>query len=253
MSDERPKSSGLVTTLAVLNLVFGLLCGCSGLATLVMMPLMGPIMRTGMAQAQADIERQRKTQLDALELEIQEAKDEGDAAGEATAIAARDKWLKSSPTIDLTGFMDKMFGPAFMAYTMADGGLGFLTNLFLAAAGFGMLTRRRWGRTLAMGVAATKILIAAGLAGTFFLVVGPAMGDAMESFMAEIAKSAPAGQGPPPGMMTAQMQLISALQGGFGLVVASIYPIVLLLVLVSRGVRSEFAEWEAFRAAGGEK
>lgn len=249
---EQPKSSGVVTTLAVLNIVFGLLCACSGLTTVVGVFIMKPLMATWSAQIQKEMESQRARQLAALEARIAEAGDVEDDEAEAAAIAARDAWLARNPALDLRAFFDGFTQGPMLAYSMADGGLGFLTNLLLLVAGIGLLNRRPWGRTLAIGVAGTKMLVAAIMAGMWFLVVSPALGNTLESFFAEIAKAAPPGQGPPPGMMATQMRLMGILQGGFGLVLASIYPFILLLVLLSRGVRQEFADWEAFRAAGGQ-
>ncbi len=241
---ERPRRSGLVTAVAVLNVVFGLLCGCvgalQGAAVLFVLDLpswMGKL-QEGYDESRAKARRDLDARIEAAPT------DEEKAAIEATRTRV------VPPALDFEPLGRIVSDPALKTYLAGDAAIGAFGNLLLLVSGIGLLGRRHWGRTLAIATAFAKVLGMGALLLVGWAAVGRIVPE-LEAFIEQAAAAAPAGKGPPVGMIGPQIKLWMAFQGGLGLALASVWPAVQLLVLIPRGARAEFDEWAEWRGRGG--
>ncbi|MCI0341154.1 MAG: hypothetical protein L0216_08355 [Planctomycetales bacterium] len=241
---ELPRRSGLITAVAVLNVVIGLLCGCVG-------SLQGAVLLfvfdlpSWMGKLQEGYDRSRA-----------EVQQEFDAKVAAAATDQEKASLESQrarlvpPALDFEPLGRIVSDPALKTYFAGDAAIGAFGNLLLLISGVGLLGRRHWGRTLAIATAFAKMLGMGALLLVGWAAVGRIVPE-IEAFLEQVVAAAPAGQAPPIGLIGPQIKLWMAFQGGLGLAIASVWPAVQLLVLVPGGARAEFDEWAAWRARGG--
>lgn len=253
----QPARSTLITLVAVLNVVSGLVCGCTW-GCMGFSVLMTPSsMRQGAQQAAVmrfeRIERMQ-TQIAQLDEEISKASTDA-GPGETsekqqlqtqrTALAtALDQLQKRpDPTRAMNAAVDVMTAPGTVGFVIGCGVTAFLWNAGLIGFAFGLFGRRQWGRRGLTGLAAVKIAIEVALAAWVVLSV-PALTELAIQRASEI-----------PGTDLSEIDAVRAearrqalLWGMSGSVLGAVYPAVLLVVLNLRRVRNEFMEWSAFRA-----
>ncbi len=244
---EAPPRRALVTVLGAGSLAFALACGCCGIVPGAAILFAPDLVGLG----QKWFEKMNLTVLKSFDDRLARAASEAESA---RIRKDRDQWADAVSRVDFGPLRQSVRHPDFRVYGVADAVVNLLGNALLFAAGIGILGRRAWGRRI--GIGAAVLLIAAHLGSSLlFRAVG---GDVMRAFeeIGGVFESLPAGVagsgGAPPdpggaGFRTGTTAW-DAVHEGVNLVVASIWPIVLLVGLFSRGVRTEFEEWAAFHA-----
>ena len=126
--------------------------------------------------------------------------------------------------------LDALQNPAYLAYSYASIGLGFLATIVLAIAGIGLLKLKSWGRSLSLGYAAYAIVMnIVGFVVSYIFIIQPAV--------------ALAEQGNDP---QAQGQMIGTIVGGaVGGCLGLIYPFLLAFFMFRPNVKAAFGAGSA--------
>ena len=219
-------------TLGVLHVVFAVLLlgmsACCGLYAVVLLPNLGTLMESQQKLVKERMELLRRERLDELTRREDEAQDEGTKArirNERAIIAAQPL---APPAPEMPFKQMGLEDPKFVRHYAADALSGLLVNAVMLVAGIGLLRRRAWGRSLAIGVAWAKIVRLLSLATSLIVVVLPMM-------VRKIATMPGAGGDSGP------MLLIYSAYVVVYTLIGLAFPIVTLAILARRGVRSSFA------------
>jgi hypothetical protein len=189
-------------------------------------------------QAQAKVEQQRKDQLADLKKEAAEAKTDEEKAQIKQQIAA----LEKAPAVTMPNMSivtDMMKDPAYLAYMSGDLISGLVLNVAMLISGIGLLQLREWGRRLALGTFALKILRLCILAVLAILIIIPMTSRMTSEMMGGMAQGGAGG--PPAAMMgdVAKFQAaIGSVQAVLGAVFGSIWPIIAIILLTRPGTRA---------------
>lgn len=121
--------------------------------------------------------------------------------------------------------LDALQNPAYMAFSYANIGLGFLATIVLAIAGIGLLKLKSWGRSLSLGYAAYSVVMQiVGVVVSYIFLIQPAI--------------ALAEQGNDP---QAQGQMVGAIVGGaVGGCIGLVYPVLLAFFMFRPNVKAAF-------------
>lgn len=261
---EPPEKSGGVTTIGVLNILFGLTCGCIGLAGAIML-LMIPQLMGGMTQGlQANYSQQTTrhesnaaaaeqllADTQASEAATQQEIDDAQA-GVADAKRRLDQHLKVNP-IKMFDAMGKMFeSGGMMTYNFANIGGTFIINLLWVISGIGLLSRKSWARSVAISNSGLKLGFEMIL-GVVAVVVMPSIMAEFTQTMQEMLSSLP-GNTPQAAQMQqfgAQMKMQMTMQTIIGALMGSVYPVIVLVVMMQRRTKQEFLDWSNYYLRGG--
>lgn len=232
-------------TIGVLNIVFGslmLLCVVCSSLNLMMQANMGPMMAAQQQQMQAAIQAERQQELAELRQQEKAAVDEKERA----RIVARRKALAAQPVPKMPDFTKFTKEETLQTYLIADVTTAFVVNVLMIVAGVGLVGYREWGRSLALWVAAIKIVRLLVLYTYYILVVVPVMAQTFVSIFREVfdevAKNGPPGKGVPGPKELEQMGTMMGVMGtGFAIMMmlfGIIYPIITLIVLTRPHVKA---------------
>jgi hypothetical protein len=247
---------GLARTIGVLNLVFGtvlLLCGALCFNAVNAFLIQNNPLRLEPKETREVLEQMRKQML--KDLQDQEEMAGNDAERQRIKKAKADLESKST---DLAGKVDfeaiNHDLPSLARYLRADAISGPLLNLGMVIAGVGLVLLKGWGRKLAIGVAALKIVRLIVLNGMLVLMVVPQMSNALgqlartvigDSFIKHSMEQQQAQRGnagPAPQLTAADfVQIMRAIGYGYAVMllgVGVIYPVVSLIVLTRPGARA---------------
>jgi hypothetical protein len=228
-----PKILGIV---AIILGSLGLVCSCTGAFG----PLALPVASKMMKSAQQQIEQQRAAEEADFARQMEEAQTDEERG---RIERERDRWRAQQPPFDLGTMYDWAEDPRYYVHALADAGLGLITNLLMLVAGIGLVRYARWGRRLALGTAAVKIVVNIVSALWSAFVVAPLVGAGMERMfeqMEQFQRTQPGPQPPSFGPMMKMQRITGAVGAVFGGLAACAFPIVLLILLNLRKVRQAF-------------
>lgn len=257
-SDPRP---GLFRTIGVLNLIFGgglLLYGTGCLNVVAPFLVRNNPLRLDRAYAEEVVDLMRRQMIEDLRAREQSAPD---GAEKARVGKVRLDLESASPRLDRQVDFRRVNGdlPWLARYLWADVLTGPVLNLLMIVAGAGLVPRKRWGRKLAVWVAAMKVLRLIGLSAFLAFVVVPHMTrTAAEFARTEVGEAMlraamdPSGnrQGalalPSSRLSPAEfVQVLSAFGTSYAILTLAfgvIYPVVVLVVLNRADVRAAARE-----------
>jgi len=226
---------GTVKTLGWLNVAFGallMLCVTGFDAYLVLLPYGQRKLEETQHAAQADRQARRDAEIQALR--AQEAKAE--TPEEKARIRAESIVLESTPlenipsaSVDLStlGLDD----PRVRTHYAVDGVTALILNLLMIVAGIGLIRLARWGRRLALWVAAIKLARLVLVGGSLILVVQPVTNTRT------LQNGAP-GETVEADGSAMPLAWVMALSTLVYLTVCAAYPIVVLVLLTRPGARA---------------
>jgi hypothetical protein len=248
---------GLPRTIGYLNLLFGtILLACGGTCLKLSSGFLiefSPLQLEPRATRDV-LEHMRSDTLNDLGARERQAKSPTDRQRLATARADL-----QSASADLTGKVD--FArinhdlPWLGRYLWADAVSGPVLDVAMLVAGVGLIRLKGWGRHMAIGVAALKIVRLLVLTGLLVFVVVPRMTDVLGQFARtdfgstffagqmelQNAQRAAVGAGPGPTLTSADLvqvfRAIGHVSALMMLALGVIYPVVTLVVLARPGAR----------------
>jgi len=202
--------------------------------TPVLMQMSGDVMK----QAQAKVDEQRKSQMDALKQEAAQAK----TAEEKSQIEQRRTALEKSPQVtvpDMSKMADMLKAPAYQAYVWSDLISGLLLNVAMLISGIVLVQLKESGRKLALWTFGLKVVRLCALAVLMIIVVIPITSRMTSEMMAGITKGG-AGTSPTAvfGDMAKLQAALGSVQAVLGAVFGSIWPIVGMVLLTRPGTRA---------------
>jgi len=239
---QRPTS---VTAVAIINIILGVLCGCSSLWMIVtpaMMSAYQRVMSPMMKQMTQQFEADKRREIARLRSERKEATTQEERE-QIDAEIATWKAMKM-PMPDLSKFYSAFTTPKVTTFYIAVGLVGCLINLLFLISGIGLFYVAEWARK--MSITASVACIASTLVSTVFnfFVVTPAMARSMQDMMTGMQKMMPPGQSPPPLMdMGRMMQVWTDIWSGFYCLLLCGWLVAAIVMLSQSRVR------EAFRTA----
>jgi len=239
-ADQPPKRLVRTTVLGIVCLVWFALSLCS--------IVMQVLQLTVLAEFQAQANRRLRQQMEAAQARAQAAVDaevtaleqqqtEAEAANDAAAVAQLDAAIdrvRNRPlppqNLQMLGMLkvqEMMESPKWKVWQLIGSAVGFVSTVLLGISGVGLLLRRRWGRTL--GIGAAGVMLASAAIG---MVTIPMLLNETGGLR---------------GMFSNPMVITmgAAMCAGFGCGVG--LPALMLVMLMSRAVREEFAAFAAFR------
>lgn len=259
-SDPPEKAAG-ISTIGTLNLLFGFVCGCGGIGVAIMLVVLPGLFASWQATMQQAMKRQQtvlEQKIDEATAALEEAQASGtqqevdDAQAEKVRLEKALKQLIDVNPTKIFESMEKMFtAPGMMAYQFLNVGVMLLGNLLWIISGFGILRRRSWGRTLALGNAGFKIAAELILA-VIAVVVMPAIMEEYFQSMQEMMESLPGAQ--QQGAPFQQFQNMGAqmtVQTIIGALMFMVYPAIVLVVMLQAKTKQEFADWAAWYRGNG--
>lgn len=257
VTDPGPARTGLLRTVGVLNLVVGgflLLCGAGCVNVFVPFLARNNPLRLDRVYAEEVVDLMRQQMIDDLRAREQSASAKAEKARIGTVRVGLESASKRLDTqVDFRKVNADL--PWLARYLWADVVTGPVLNLLMVVSGVGLLLSKAWGRTLAVGVAALKILRLVGLSALLAFAVIPHMRRTAAEFVhSEIGGALLRGAMDPSSTRQPALALPSAhLEPGefvqvlsaFGysyavltLAFGSIYPVVVLVVLHRVGARA---------------
>ncbi|MDB5353215.1 MAG: hypothetical protein JWN86_4462 [Planctomycetota bacterium] len=230
-------------TYGIMNIVFASLLLLCNLGTAGWY-LVAPTFKKGMEHAQAglnaQIETSRKNKLDTLKRAVAAATAEPEKA-KAQAAVAEFEALPKPPLNSMTMGFSASEDRRIVAFNLFDIAIAMILNLVMLISGVGLLRLKEGGRRAAVFVAGTKLVKLA-----IFLIVSLAFLIPLQSKLmeAEIAPVRAQIQGQPGGasaafFMTPQvMAAISTSSVVLFVIIAAIYPILVLVMLTKPRVKA---------------
>ena len=220
----------LLVAVGVLNILAGLVCcPMNGFS------MLSPMMFGGVQQMLEGVEDQqlqaRQGQLDTLDEDIAaaETKDE-----RLLLQKERELVLSQPPVLRASKMYSAYTEPRTAAWFIADGVTGLLGNILLLISGIGLLTRKSWGRKIALGVSCYKLLMGVGSSIWYGFVVMPSMFENMANLSGGLS-------GAPPPNLGLSIQLIGAITSMLMFLYCSIYPVAVLVILNLESIRKVYA------------
>ncbi|MHC5020181.1 MAG: hypothetical protein ACYTGX_08760 [Planctomycetota bacterium] len=255
---DPPEKAAGISTIGTLNLLFGFVCGCGGIGMAVLLVVLPGLFAGWQSAMQAAMQQQQSV----LEQKIATAKadladaqasgtpqDVDDAQTEKVRLEKALKQLNDVNPTKIFDSMSKLFtAPGMVAYQFLNVGVMLLGNLLWIISGFGILRRRSWGRTLAIGNAGFKIGAEVILA-IIAVAVMPAIMQEYFQSMKEMMESLP--QGAQQGAPFQQFENMGAqmtVQTIIGALMFMVYPAIVMVVMLQAKTKQEFADWAAWRA-----
>jgi len=244
-----------VKTVGLLNVVFASLLLMLSLVSIVSNLMMPWSLKVMQAQQRQTIESlQAKADAGARQAleDLKEEEKTATTAEQKAQIKVRRTRLQNRPKPfipDTTSMvMNIARHPLVRKYQRIDYATGIPLNLALLASGIALLRLKRWGRSLANGVAVLKILRAVGLMIVAVLLISPMLTKMIGGAFDEIGRQTAAQQGGNPAnaakvqqIMRWMTRIMGAVMTGFYVIyflVAMIYHAVLLFVLNKPGARA---------------
>jgi uncharacterized protein YacL len=234
---QRPTS---VTAVAVINIILGVLCGCSSLSMMVtpaMMSMYQKVMSPMMKQITQQFEADKRREIARLRSERKEATTQE----EREQIDAEIETWKSLKMPDMSKFYSAFTTPKVTTFYVAAGIVGCLINLLFLISGIGLFYVAEWARK--MSITASVVCIVATLVSTVFnfIIVIPATAQSLQDMMTEMQKMMPPGQSPPPLMdMGGMMQVWTAIWSGFYCLLLCGWLVAAIVMLSQSRVREAF-------------
>lgn len=225
----RPTS---VTVVAILSIVFGVLCSCSALTTLAT-PMIMEVYARAMS---ATLERVRAAQAQELE-ELRVQRDAAEDPAELAQLEQRMRLLQAQELPDFDKLMAALSGPAMKSLSYFQGCAGFVIQILFIVAGIGMLRASRWSRGLCIGAASALIAVSIVATGLNYFVVMPQMMEAIDQFMDQAAALGGGPRVEMPGLMMAS----SGVGALFGLVVTCVWPTAAIVLLTRPSAKAYFS------------
>jgi hypothetical protein len=234
--EVRPFAVSLSRLFGVFNVALGILLVLSSLMTAasgLLLPAVGSMTKTLTQAVDQDIRKSNEKRIESLQEQIRDADDEAEKVRLRKLIVS----VRTMPPVmpEFGGMFEMYRDRSFIIHTLISAGVGLVLNTLLAVSGFGLLKRRRWGRKLALFVAAAGLLTSAALLVASLLVVTPAMVAKMNEMIATVNAAAPAGSPPlPPGDFSSMYWMAAGM-----FLVGAIYPVLTLWGLNRPEVKAE--------------
>ncbi|MBN2292008.1 MAG: hypothetical protein JXM70_06250 [Pirellulales bacterium] len=238
---QKPRQTTIPKTLGILNIVFGavfMLIGAGTAIQYLMMPMFSEMIQAQQQQMTQQIDSQQKQAVQKLLEEQKASVSEDEKAEIQTKIDQKKNQSRMAPPdmAEMMGMKDRRV----IIWGVINGFSGALLNIVMIISGVGLLLLKGWGRLLALWVAGLKILRLAASTAFYCFVCVPIIAQGMMGVMEKVGAQAGPAQQPPAlemGTMFAAMYWVQAI--GFALV-ASIYPIVCLVLLTRPRVKAVF-------------
>lgn len=204
-------------------------------ATLAITPLIEPMAEWSTNWVGQVYETTVIRRLDALTLDLANAK----TPAEAKVVKDRITNVLSQPppTVSMKVGMGGMQSPLVRNFSLVDTFIGFGLNVAMIVGAAGLVGLREWGRKTVVIVAAVKIAKLAVMSVLAVVWILPIQMKAMREGLEPLMRNQP--KGAPVGSLTGEM--LAAVSMGSTLIwllLASIYPILLLVMLSKRRVRA---------------
>jgi hypothetical protein len=253
-------------TVGLLSIVFGailLLLGTCSIVSMGMFPLwinFAKAQQTQLEQqATAQEEVRKQADLKGLEERAKIAKTDAEKAeisSERERILKRPKPFVPDTTMGFRMVMDR----SFQIYNWADLTTGIPLNILMIVSGIGLMRFKRWSRPLAIWVASLKLLRIAILLAASVMVISPSMSRTMGQEFDKMGQQIAQQQGNNPAniarvreaMRTASRMVGAFITGGYVgyFLLASIFPIAVLVIVNKPGVRAALQVKPASREEG---
>jgi hypothetical protein len=236
---------GIPKTLGILNVIFGVLLvllGICGLGSLLAAPALFDVMEKTVKEQQSKVEEKGKADIKAIDDRLAEAKtDEEKKAIEAersAAVAAQPKTVQ----VDLSAATDVFKDKTIMGVNYAGAITGLILHVVLLISGIGLIRLTPWGRSLGLAWAVLQILQVVLLLGATLVYVLPANKVNTDKQIAKLEAQVKAGGAGPAEANALQMTKTMASMAAPLAVGQSlsglIYPIILLILLSTKGARA---------------
>ncbi len=236
---------GIPKTLGILNVIFGVilvLFGICGLGLMVLAPKLVTMGDGFVKKAQADVEARNQAIVKQYDEQIAAEPDENKKkAIEAMKSAVIARQPKINP-VDLSTATETLNDPKIMAVTYLTSIIGLILSSLLLASGIGLIRLKSWGGKLGM-VWGVLTLLFLGL--TLVLQITIVVPANKPIVAKQIAKLEDQAKGTPPNSAENTALKMTKIFAGLTvpLVVAqtagySIYPVVLLILLSTKGARA---------------
>ena len=236
---------GVPKTLGILNIIFGvlgLLVGVCGLGGMLLLPAGMEIIEKTAKEAQSKVETRQKAEVKAIDDKLAAAKtDEEKKAIEqerTTAIANQPKM----PTVDMSAATDLLKNPTVMGVSIAQLAVSIVLSIMALTAGIGLIRLTAWGRSLALWEAGLRIFQIVAFLAVNLAVVLPIQQAANEKQIAKLEEAAKGpNAGPADGSVLQMTKTMSGMAAPLAVVQSlpwTIYPIVLLILLNTKGARA---------------
>jgi uncharacterized protein YxeA len=226
-----------------LNIALSLMlmgCGTCYIAYTVAIPGFDNFIREAQKQTKEDARKKRDNEIAALKKQQTQAATEQ----EKEEIGDQIKAVPEAPDMPFLEIGAKHFGldnPRVLGHFAADASSGLLLNLLLLISGIGLVRCKEWGRKMAIGVAAAKILRHVILSISAIFVMSPVLLGRTDAFFKEQATARTA-EAKATGEKTTfsseeaadlSRELRSAVYAAVAyiLIVGSVYPVLTLVVL----------------------
>lgn len=241
-----PPNFRLTRLVGIFNVNFAVLLILGGICMggyTITIPVWTRLMTQIQSQATKQLETSRKQSIKAA----LEAEEQAKTEKEKFEAAVRRAEIENRPPASLPAGMDLtklgMDSPTFMAWTWTEVFSGIVVNLMMLASGIGLLSWRPWARKLGIWTAFLKIVRLVLAYGFFVLVIVPVFAHNLGQMVVEMMASQPGMMGgrgaAPPAEMFERIYAIMYSGMGVGYVVlAVIYPILLIWLLTRPGVKS---------------
>lgn len=220
----------LLVTVGVLNILAGLVC-----CPLNGFSVVSPMVFGGVQEMLEGVEDQqlqaRQGQLDILEEDIAATETEDERL---LLQKERELVLSQPPVFRASKMYSAYTEPRTAGWFIVDGVTGLLGNILLLISGIGLLQRKSWGRMLAMGVSAYKLLLGVGSSIWYGFVVMPSMFENMSNLSGGLPGAPPPNLGP-------SIQLIGGFTSLLMFLYCAIYPVAVLVILNLESIRKVYA------------
>ncbi len=248
--EDAPERPYTITVIAVISICYGLFALCPNA-----MSLISPVMGIGMDALQAQIEKEESARRAEVEEDYADQIEDAETEEEKEELRGElDDWKASNPPFDPDFFaMYAWMGePIVIGYFVSDAVLSALGNLLLIIGGIGLLLVRPWGRKISLFAGGYKLLFALVFAIWYGLLV-PGQMESMDAMMAAQTRMAQARGGAAgaaaPIAMFSSLSWLGAIAGAvFMWIFASVYPLILVILLTRKPTREAFDEVVAWRA-----
>ncbi len=170
------KRPGLVTAVAIVNIVFGLLCGCLAVMTMATPTLVQKGFGFAQEVQNHALQTLRESGKALDETESQKRADEQFARTHSDLLSAQAKFVNTFAT------------PRMKASYAISGGVDGLLRLLLLISGIGLLCMAGWARRLAIGVSIALIVAAVIHPLVAHAVFGDEVMQAVQNMHAELAQ-----------------------------------------------------------------
>jgi hypothetical protein len=260
--DDLNTTRPFVKLIGVLNIVFGgllMVCGtCFGLYILAL-PLMMPAFQSMQDSVKDRVEKQKQTEIAALEKRATNAEtavEKEEIRGEIAEVKAREVIVQTTPLPDFNDF--GFTGVHFRLHYALEAATCLLLNMIMVVSGVGLVRFAEWGRRLGIWGAWLKI-VRLGLLSVSLIVLSETNGPKLAKVFASAGATEGAAKAPQDAAADAQaeqdakttLRLVNWSYALGMLLIGSIYPAVTIRVLTRPGAHLACSKSQRQRRPGG--